>query len=60
MGRTIKKYGLGYCCDVSCNTELVEGLKWALSNPQVNVAGARELYEINTIEAFQSKVSDLL
>jgi len=60
VGYVVRKFGLGFCCDVNSNKEFERGLRWAFCNPQIDVSGAKRLARANTIPAFQAVMKDLL
>ncbi|MFA7676888.1 MAG: glycosyltransferase, partial [Candidatus Omnitrophota bacterium] len=56
VGYAIKKYNLGYCCNVCEHAELTKGLEWAFGNPTFSVDGASMLVQQNTNEKFREVI----
>jgi glycosyltransferase involved in cell wall biosynthesis len=56
IGHMMKKYQLGYSCNVQNEDELIKGVDWAFSNPGFNKIKAKEFAEQNTVDKFKKKI----
>lgn len=53
VGHTIRKYELGYVCDVEDEHSLLKGMSWAFNRPECNKQLAHLLAEMNSVESFE-------
>ena len=57
IGHFVRKYRLGYCCNVLDEKELIIGIHWAFNAARLNSDDAKAFAALNSVERFQQTIT---